>query len=152
MIFKTRNPINNLVAFYAPNSGNWCHVPLFVQPVTLTDNQSLVVFGRYVLSNRPDHSQNYGGFPHPYFEAGGLWLAKSDPTALADVPLDWTNGFFLDEPSGDDGFLGSGTDTSPMHPYTTGIRTAMYQTNSGDVGQRWIALLAWCASSYATPN
>lgn len=148
-ILKTRLVVNNRVAF-DNGHGNWAHVPLYVQPLTLILGQTLVVIGRYVLSNRPSLYQDYVGFPHPYFEAGGLWLSNYDPSALADVPLDWSTGLFLDEPSGDDGFLGAGTDTSPMHPYTTGIRTAMHQVTES--GPRWISLLAWCASSYAKPG
>lgn len=124
------------------------HVPLITVPIIIAAAGELLdITGRFVLSDRPDSSQGYPGFPHPYFAAGGLMLTAQDPTQLVDVPLD--SGVFLDEPSGEDGWLGGGTDISPMHPYTNHIRTAGYVTTENDVGQRWITMLAWCSSSYA---
>lgn len=124
------------------------HVPLITIPLNITGaGETLLIIGRFVLSCRPDSAQGYPGFAHPYFSAGGLFLTAQDPSQLVDVPL--SSGFFLDEPSGEDGWLGGGTDTSPMHPYTNHIRTAIYVTTAADVGQRWLTMLAWCSSSYA---
>lgn len=145
-LIRTRNAQCGTVAFLT--NGQQPHVPLITVPLTIeAAGEFLLVIGRFVLSDRPDGSQNYAGFPHPYFAAGGLLLTAFNPTQLVDVPL--SSGVFLDEPSGEDGWLGGGTDASPMHPYTNHIRTAMYLTTAADVGQRWLTMLGWCSSSYA---
>lgn len=131
------------------SDGEQPHVPLFVLPITITEPGILLdIDGRFVLSSRRDDSQNYPGFPHPYFAAGGIFLTAQDPTQLVDVPL--SSGFLIDKDAGDDGFPGGGTDTSPMKPYVTEPWDGRYVTTQADVGQRWIVLLAWCSSGYAT--
>jgi hypothetical protein len=148
-LIKTRSAQCSTVAFF--QNGSQPHVPLFTLPVTIgSAGELLDIEGRFVLSCRPDASQGYPGFPHPYFAAGGLFLTAQDPSQLSDVPL--SSGTFLDEPSGEDGWLGGGTDQSPMHPYTNHIRLAKYVTTAADIGQRWLTMLTWCSSSYAGPS
>ncbi len=150
--YRVRTNYNYSLAFNGPE-GPPAFVPLTWQKVEIKAAGDIFwVSGACLVSSRPgeEPEPGYAGFIPEYFSATELIITSHDLTNVEALDLNTVTALDLQD-GGDawysqEGLPGGGT----TNPYCKHTKGALYVASANEIGDRWIALVAWATSFNAT--